>query len=270
MANYKRNNVNCDIYIGTGCGAQLIEAIDSACKSVDIVTPYISIELLNKLLKLAENSIKVRIIAGDSYHGFGGIISKDRHTASVLIRQEQHTDDDEQKRWVKLKRAEKYFWYGSFVLSAALAVGWLATHTLHFVWGIPALLIFLAVAIKKRLAAASTRVFSYTYVEPISFKVFEEYKRNSNSRATTIHSKIYVIDEKIAYLGSLNFTASGTEHNCETRVKTTDEGAAAAIMQDIDRLFKGSFDNAHLVESDLKERWKKCCIKNRLTRVIKK
>lgn len=38
---------------------------------------------------------------------------------------------------------------------------------------------------------------------------------------TFTHSKIYIIDSKIAYLGSLNFTENGFTDNFETRIRLT-------------------------------------------------
>ena len=37
-------------------------------------------------------------------------------------------------------------------------------------------------------------------------------------------NQIFVIDNEIAYLGSLNFTDFGFQYNNETRIKTTDNG----------------------------------------------
>ena len=59
-----------------------------------------------------------------------------------------------------------------------------------------------------------------------------------------IHSKIYLIDERIAYLGSLNFTVSGTKHNYETRVRITDSIALREISDEFDQLM----NHSHLPE----------------------
>ena len=64
---------------------------------------------------------------------------------------------------------------------------------------------------------------------------------------TFIHSKIYLIDEKIAYLGSLNFTSSGTKHNYETRIRTEDPNAIQEVKEEINQLMNHSY----LPERDL-------------------
>jgi len=67
---------------------------------------------------------------------------------------------------------------------------------------------------------------------------------------TFIHSKIYLIDDKIAYMGSLNFTSSGTKHNYETRIRTEDASAIKEIKDEFYQLM----NNFHLPERDI-QRW---------------
>jgi len=66
--------------------------------------------------------------------------------------------------------------------------------------------------------AKRKRVCSYTYEQLFPFKVV--LSKNENSLGNTyLHSKIYIIDDEIAYLGSLNFTGSGTKNNYFFRLK---------------------------------------------------
>lgn len=67
-----------------------------------------------------------------------------------------------------------------------------------------------------------TRVYHYTYEQVFPLRVL--LSRN-NGASTTLHSKVYIIDDRIAYLGSLNFTKSGTQSNYETRIRTTEQAA---------------------------------------------
>lgn len=52
-----------------------------------------------------------------------------------------------------------------------------------------------------------------------------------------IHGKVYSIDGHTAYIGSLNFTESGTKYNYETRVRVTDPNAIQEIDTEFDALF---------------------------------
>lgn len=57
---------------------------------------------------------------------------------------------------------------------------------------------------------------------------------------TFIHGKIYIIDDAIVYMGSLNLTISGTKHNYETRIRTTDYEAIKKVKDEFYDLFYNS------------------------------
>ncbi len=52
-----------------------------------------------------------------------------------------------------------------------------------------------------------------------------------------INGKTYIIDSYIAYLGSLNFTESGTKYNYETKIRITDIEAIIKIEAELDALY---------------------------------
>ena len=52
-----------------------------------------------------------------------------------------------------------------------------------------------------------------------------------------VHSKIYIIDDKIAYVGSMNFTERGMRYNHEVRMKTKDEEVVGKLSTEFDSLF---------------------------------
>lgn len=95
------------------------------------------------------------------------------------------------------------------------------------------------------------QIYHYTYSKLFPFKVYISPEK-SHFSDTFIHGKIYLIDDKIAYLGSLNFTNSGTKDNYETRIKTTDESAVLKIKEEINDLFYYS----NLPERDI-QKWGK-------------
>src|SRR5690606_10728568 len=69
------------------------------------------------------------------------------------------------------------------------------------------------------------RIFNYKYSQLFPFKVFVSPDKVDTYKNTFIHGKIYIIDDEIVYMGSLNFTGSGTKENYETRIRTTDNNA---------------------------------------------
>ena len=67
-----------------------------------------------------------------------------------------------------------------------------------------------------------------------------------NPRSTElIHSKIFVIDEEIAFLGSVNFTHSGFKTHYETTIKVEDKNAVKDISHEVETLY---------LSKDLKEK----------------
>ncbi|WP_209403794.1 phospholipase D family protein [Pseudozobellia sp. WGM2] len=80
------------------------------------------------------------------------------------------------------------------------------------------------------------RIYSYTYSSLFPFKVYiapDAHRIND----MFIHGKIYIIDGYTAYLGSLNFTESGTKYNYETRVRVTDVEAVQKINAEFEELY---------------------------------
>jgi phosphatidylserine/phosphatidylglycerophosphate/cardiolipin synthase-like enzyme len=64
-----------------------------------------------------------------------------------------------------------------------------------------------------------------------------------------LHAKLYLVDDSIAYIGSLNFTGHGIRSNCETCLKTEDEAGVKALCKHYDKLFaeiKGKWNIAEL------------------------
>ena len=55
------------------------------------------------------------------------------------------------------------------------------------------------------------------------------------------NSKIYIIDNKIAYLGSLNFTHYGTKSNHETSIRITDRNALLYINSEFESLLVNDY-----------------------------
>ncbi|MDF0716960.1 phospholipase D family protein [Muricauda sp. 334s03] len=74
-------------------------------------------------------------------------------------------------------------------------------------------------------------MFSYSYEPIFPLKVIKP-NNSFGQRATYLHSKMYIIDEHIAYLGSLNFTLGGTENNHETRIRISDSGTVQQIVEE--------------------------------------
>ncbi len=226
------NNVNCDIYIGKSAGKKLMHDIDNAQHSVKILSPFLSPFLVKKLIGLHHKGVNVQLITSDTIEDFYGDRKRNIHE---LIRQHVHIDKEAQqlrKRWKKI------YWFLNVTIILLMGFAlWFAyeykdIRTARFL--IPIVLSFLAGQFLKS-KIKKKRVFSYSYKQLFPFKVVVSPEKFDYD-GMYLHSKIYIIDDRIAYLGSLNFTSSGTTNNYETRIRTSSKEAVQKIVNEYNDL----------------------------------
>ncbi|MGS2760933.1 phospholipase D family protein [Sinomicrobium sp. M5D2P9] len=226
------NNTNCDIYIGTGAGKKLMRDIDNAGHSIKILSPYLSPFLIEKLIRLHHKGINVQLITTDDIEDFYGSWERNIHK---LILQEIYVDKEAQalrKKWRTIYKILNYINIGLGISLIVLAFK-LQDIRLRFILIPMALLLWIAYAYRSKFR--KKRVYHYSYRQLFPFKVYKSYKTDGHS--TLLHGKIYIIDDCIVYLGSLNFTGGGTRNNYETRIRITDSDPVYEIRKEFDRLF---------------------------------
>lgn len=111
--------------------------------------------------------------------------------------------------------------------------------------GISKILTYINIGLYKN-KIKNKRIYFYWYSQLFPFKVYMS-PNTTDMSDTFIHGKICLIDDQIAYLGSLNFTASGTKHNYETRIRTTDPKAIKEIKEEFNQLL----NHSNLPERDI-------------------
>ncbi|MBT4647826.1 NgoFVII family restriction endonuclease, partial [archaeon] len=79
----------------------------------------------------------------------------------------------------------------------------------------------------------------YTIFDRLRVYHYDDIDYETKKKTFLIHSKIYVIDNKVAYLGSLNFTYNGLVQSYESGIKIKDKDAIKKISKEIDLLFQG-------------------------------
>ncbi len=234
------NGVNCDIYIGTGAGKKLLADIESAKSSVKIISPYLSASLVSQLIDLKNRFVEVELITEDTIEDF-----KDRRNIKKLIIQHPETD---QKAVEKRERMSKITIILLIVAIVVLLLFFFAVYRFQdpsvYLGIVPVLSAFLIYG-HYRNAVRDTVIYKYSYSTLFPIKVISGRKSGQTGGIPadgrqSIHSKIYLIDNRIAYLGSLNFTVSGTQDNYETRIRTEDPDAVAKISQEYDRMMQSS------------------------------
>lgn len=237
------NGANCNIYIGKGAGKMLLDDIQNAKKSVKIVSPYLSPFLIKELIDLKRKRIDIQLITSDNIEDF-----REGNDKNILKLIHQETTKDPvatstRNKWIVLN--------GRIFMTLLALCGAELTLAYFFrdqkvLWGIAPIFILLAVFFHLKWRISNKKIYLYNYVQLFPFKVYLS-PQTTKSSDTFIHSKIYIIDDSIAYLGSLNFTSSGTKFNYETRIKTTDKAAVDKILEE----FFWLFNDSNLPERDL-------------------
>jgi phosphatidylserine/phosphatidylglycerophosphate/cardiolipin synthase-like enzyme len=226
------NGVNCDIYIGKGAGKKLLDDMRNARKSIKIVSPYLSPSLVNELIFFRERNLEVELITSGDFGDLYGINEKNIHR---LILQNRETDNValvKRNKWKDISRVLIYIAVGMLTVLSGIAF-YLKDVVVAFGL-IPIAILFLVIKHYK-YKIREKRIYSYWYSQLFPFKVY--LNNYAGIRSTTfVHSKIYLFDDRIAYLGSLNFTNSGTKHNYETRIRTEDPNAIKEIKEEIHQL----------------------------------
>lgn len=237
------NGANCDIYIGKGAGKKLLNDIQNARKSIKIVSPYLSPFLISELINLRKRNLEIELITTDNIEDFYGSYERNIHK---LIIQNQKIDKEaveKREQWKDIVKILSYIGFGFFVILIGIVYFF---RDIKVAFGlIPIIIVFIVIKHYKD-KIRNKRVYSYWYSQLFPFKVYMSPDTTELSD-TFIHGKIYLIDDQIAYLGSLNFTANGTKHNYETRIRTTDPNAIKEIKEELYQLL----NHSNLPERDI-------------------
>tara|TARA_R110000868_G_scaffold224486_1_gene476611 strand:+ start:124 stop:885 length:762 start_codon:yes stop_codon:yes gene_type:complete len=239
------NKAICDVFIGTGAGKKLMEEIENSKRSVKIVSPYLSPFLVKKLIDLHFRSIKVHLITMDTIEDFYG--DRQKNICQLII-QDRSIDNDAKSlrlKWINRKRLLYVFLMVMILVLGVIAYSMQGRMVL---WGgIPLILVWLLIR-HYTSKIRNAKIYKYSYRQLFPFKVFTTPLSNSYSHPF-IHGKLYLIDDGIAYLGSLNFTGNGTRNNYETRIRITDRKAVKELIGEFDDLFH----NENFLEKEIAE-----------------
>ncbi|WP_233885110.1 phospholipase D-like domain-containing protein [Tenacibaculum piscium] len=226
------NKATCDIHIGKSAGKNLLSDIYKAKKSVKIVSPYLSASLVRELIKLKNRKINIELITSDTIEDFKGDADKNIHQLII-----QHKNKNNiPKKWQAFSQIILFSILG---VVATMLYAFYQTEDVRIAVGFIPIIILLISYISVRKKAKKKQKNRYKYSQLFPFKVYmSPYK--SKLSDSFIHSKIYIIDDKIAYLGSLNFTVSGFKNNYETSIRTEDSKAIREIKKEFYQLFNHS------------------------------
>ena len=227
-----QNNVLCDLFVGKGAGKKIISEIEAANHSVKIISPYISASLINKLIQLHQGGVDVKLITTDA------VMENSENYANTykrLISEEKIYNKSAQNWKTALSVFTKLIW---LAFASSLALFYVFKSTEHSFFCIITMMSTLCIGVFLQIRLSKFRTFEYAYETLFPIKLLIAPENANYPIKTFIHSKIYIIDDQILYLGSLNFTASGTTDNYETRIRTQDLEAVEKMIDEFDTLFE--------------------------------
>lgn len=227
------NGADCDIYIGKSAGKKLMDDLREARKSIKIISPYLSPLLIKELIYSKNKGLDVQLITVDGIEDY-----KDPSYKNIyqLIRQHRHIDEDALNKRNKWKKTAYILLISTLSLIISLILLLIYFKDTRILLGVIPILITLFAYFLYTKSIKNKRIYHYNYSQLFPFKVYMSPEKHPLSD-TFIHGKIYIIDDSIVYLGSLNFTASGTKHNYETRIRTTDMEVVKKIKSEFYSLF---------------------------------
>lgn len=215
---------NSIIKLGRGIGTEILNSIKSAKTSVKIVSPYLSPDYIKELIHLHNKGVQVTLITCDNLETNQWSDFK----SSNIIKKEKIQD-------IKLKKLKKFLYFASFILFLVSITGFLIITLSPELLFIPVIL--LIISIISFVTAWIINDFKYNYYPIFRLKVFDS-KSGINPQSTNlIHSKIFLIDNKILFLGSANFTYSAFKTHYETIIKVLDGKAIKDIDDEINKIY---------------------------------
>ncbi|MDM1555865.1 phospholipase D-like domain-containing protein [Chryseobacterium indologenes] len=240
------NSEGVEVFVGQNAGTQLNNDILNAKAEVLIISPYIDEVKLDDLLMLKNRNINVRLAFSDLRpEQYGSILRK-------LIHQNRVTDVKKKEKRESLKNL---FFLSSIGLFC-LGIFSLIYFGVHLVDDLTNSNNFVALVVaiaslygffrcwEKKTEVGKMEIYTYHYSEKLNFK----YIRNNRYDNKFLHSKIYIIDRKVAYLGSLNYTKSGFTSNFESRIRITQKEKVSELVRFVHDIFE---DNMNLRKHEL-------------------
>lgn len=212
------NAKSSEMFIGRDAGRRLMQEITNAEKSIKIVSPYLSAKYVKELISLKkEKGLHISLVTTDE-------IKEDNHCEfyhTDLIEQEQITDYKRKKT-----RKKGIIWN----LIAMFIIAFIGVE-------IPEAWLGLVVPLVLLLFFYQMSIYEYKYHPQFRIKIINSEYNRQQKGDYLVHSKLYVIDNKVAYVGSVNFTYKGMVHNYENITRITDAKAVMKISKEIEEIF---------------------------------
>lgn len=259
-----------ELYIGKGAGKRLLRYVDNAQKSVKVFSPYMSASFISTLFDKSEQGVNVECVTQIVSDTEDKQLSKDTFGLDRIhrrcIKQTAYVNQEKQnEKERRLRNAHKSLKlslgllvaallsfllsiasFQNFIdhsLSEALRQGELSFGVISpalFFWlfiflAIFSLCVFLTANSNRKLAEnISTSEFQYDFTKKFCLLS----TRANKSGMPFPHLKLLIVDEKTAFLGSLNFPVSGVNNNLESCVRIDDPASISQLSSCFNDLYE--------------------------------
>ena len=259
-----------ELYIGKGAGKRLLRYVDNAQKSVKVFSPYMSASFISTLFDKSEQGVNVECVTQIVSDTEDKQLLKDTFGLDRIhrrcIKQTAYVNQEKQnEKERRLRNAHKSLKlslgllvaallsfllsiasFQNFIdhsLSEALRQGELSFGVISpalFFWlfiflAIFSLCVFLTANSNRKLAEnISTSEFQYDFTKKFCLLS----TRANKSGMPFPHLKLLIVDEKTAFLGSLNFTVSGVNNNLESCVRIDDPASISQLSSCFNDLYE--------------------------------
>jgi phosphatidylserine/phosphatidylglycerophosphate/cardiolipin synthase-like enzyme len=217
---------NCEVFAGRMAGERIQESIHNAKKSITIVSPYLTPDYVDMLLQKQAEGVSIKLLTGTD------LTSRYKRDKAYrkLIRQTTIINND------RLDRRNRLTLLSTTIIILSIILGLLGVFTeaiLMVFW----LSAFIAAPIL--VFALKMKYTHYEYKPQFEMGIIiSPYEENLGELQYFVHSKIYVIDESIAFMGSVNFTEMGFVGNYECWTRINHKSSVDAIQDEVNRLFQ--------------------------------
>lgn len=213
--------------MGRHSGKELLKELHNAKNSVKIISPYLGPDYIKELIGLKEKGLKVSLITSDyletsNYSDFThqDVIKQDRKVLEHAV--------EERKSLLNYSLITLSV-FGISIFTSLIT----QMFSLIFFSLIPltiGCLMYYFYSIKK--------IYEYSYYSLFDLRIFHsQYCKEEKKNDFLIHAKVYIIDDKILFSGSVNFTYSGIENSYECISKYTDNETLNYAISEYKKLF---------------------------------
>lgn len=235
------------IHMGTTAGKQLLKDISTARQEVTVLSPFLNAEQMQLLLKLHQQNVRITLITTLCHQMIGNLEGYDFRIE--LIKQFKRKDPEAQHKKESLKGLISFL----YIALVSFILGSIYTYFYYYTYAQVCMLVLTVLTLIVLCAAVSelrnTSIYRYTYKTLFPLKIFIDpgNQKIKNSSKHFIHAKAFIIDQKIAYLGSADFTCSSLSSNYESIIRTEDQEAIQELLSEVKRLYNSSSDDMDFV-----------------------